>query len=475
MSYPSSPRDRYLERIELTTKLVHLNIHVNYKGKKSGELLPSRCGKIYQEYVSRRDGVPVDQLLSRHPYFRMMNNLGYMLSEGWEENYLDAAKVVVRDYLDTRYLRLSVASVMPEITESMQPMEVVWENDKRPRTVKPRIGKFGIFDQEDYEAWKAVEKPFRDLGFVAVRQLGIGQFGRVYEAVNYKNGAIPRRVALKVDRLQRHKKKEAIEAAETILRIGHDLSRCPHVIRIYDAGRLRKRDLTYHVLQLVDGDTMDNLIGISGEEHASIPRPKRGRTSLETMHSDLLRSLSSSRQEAWRRERISQPFTRSLTLPLFLDIATSMLLWLEEVHGLNYTVNDLKNGNVMLSRRGQFKGIDLDSYAPAFTPLDRRMDYFFLAVSLLLFLFNFRQKEKTKSISGLLGDEPKLRKELTKILRPAEGMEAEEREALAELMGDLILRSQGGVYAEDVGLFSEDIDRVIQLKRSIRGDEIVLD
>jgi DNA-binding helix-hairpin-helix protein with protein kinase domain len=48
-----------------------------------------------------------------------------------------------------------------------------------------------------------------------------------------------------------------------------------------------------------------------------------------------------------------------------MDLLTSIVLWLEEVHALGYAVNDLKNGNLMVSRRGQLKGIDLDTYSPS--------------------------------------------------------------------------------------------------------------
>lgn len=477
LSYPSFPRDRYLEKINLTTRMAVLNIHVIFREKKDGRLIPSKAGKIYQEHVSQRDGVPVDQLIERHPYFRMLKNLSFVLQENWTDSMLEPASVVVRDYLDTRYLRLSIASVMPEIGEEMLPAEVNWKENGKPRKIhKPAIGRYGLFDREDVEAWHQVENPFRDLGFVPVRQLGIGQFGRVYEVVNYRNGTIPRRVALKVDRLQRGKKSEAIEAADTILRVGRDLASCPHVIRIYDAGRLKKRNLTYHVIQLVDGDTLDSLIGITGTEHASIRRPKRKRTSLEELHTEVNEALGSSIDEAWRGHRLSLPFTRSLTIPLFLDLLTSILLWLEEVHDLGYAVNDLKNGNLMVSRRGQLKGIDLDSYAPAFSPIDLRVDYFFLAVSLLLFLFNFRsEKESGRSISGLLGKEKRLRDEIGKIWRSTDGAEVAILEALEELMGDLVVRSQAGIYAEDPGSFKQDIERVILFKRSIRGGEIILD
>ena len=71
---------------------------------------------------------------------------------------------------------------------------------------------------------------------------------------------------------------------------------------------------------------------------------------------------------------------------MVLDLLTSVLLWLEEVHQVNYAINDLKNGNLMMSRRGQLKGIDLDSYAPVHSPRDKVTDFMFLAVSVVLLL-----------------------------------------------------------------------------------------
>jgi hypothetical protein len=40
-----------------------------------------------------------------------------------------------------------------------------------------------------------------------------------------------------------------------------------------------------------------------------------------------------------------------------------LTLWVEEIHNLNYAINDLKGGNIMIGRRGQLKEIDMDSYS----------------------------------------------------------------------------------------------------------------
>ncbi len=478
LAYPGYPRDRYLERIDLTTNLAFLNLHVLFRGQKKGRLVPTEAGEVYQKYVSKRDSVPEEDLLKRHPYFRMLQNLSFMLRDDWQRDYLDVAKVIVRDYLDTRYVRLGIASVMPEISDSMRPMDLHWMDNGSPKTCRPKMGNFGILNHEDLEAWKEVAAPFRDLGFILVRQLGIGQFGRVYEAVNTKNAAIPRRVAVKVDRIRKRKTEEAILAAETILQIGRDLSYCPHVIRIYDAGKLKKRRHTYHVLQLVDGDTLDNLVGVTGAEHASIQRPQRKRTSSREVQDQAFKALNSSAGEAWRKERVSLPFTRPLSITLALDLITSMLLWVEEIHRLKYVVNDLKNGNLMVSRRGQLKGIDLDSYSPAFGPLDRQMDFFFLSVSLLLFLVHYeRRSDPDLSLAGVLTDETKLRQTLDTLWLDTllAGNPRVSKEFLVDYLTTLLLRCRQGIYSEDPALFTQDIDQLIYLKRSIRGGEIILD
>ncbi len=477
LAYPSYPRDRYLERIDLTTRLALLNIHVLFQGKRKGQLIPTRTGEIYQDYVSKRDGVPVKRLQDDHPYFKMLNNLGFMLNEDWERNYLSIARVIVRDYLDTRYVRLGIASVMPDISDGMQPMELRWSDKGKPRTGSAHIGRNGILDREDLDAWNKLEGRLKDQGFVPVRQLGMGQYGRVYECVNFKNSAIPRRVAIKVDRIRKKKQEEAILAAELILKTGQDLAFCPHVIRIFDAGNMPKGRHTYHVLQMVDGDTLDNLIGLTGNEHASILRPQRSHTSVQQLNQEIRKALSGSAGEAWRRERTSLPFTHPLSVSQVFDLLTSILLWVEEIHRLKYAVNDLKNGNLMVSRRGQLKGIDLDSYSPVFSPLDRQMDFHFLAISSLLFLFHLGNADPELSLAGMLTDENRLRPAIAS-LWPGHLFDNNPRisaDELTDFLTGFLLRSRNGDYAEDSALFAKDIDNVIYLKRRIRGGEIVLD
>ena len=72
---------------------------------------------------------------------------------------------------------------------------------KGPVTPPPKVGRFGIEDEEDLSAWNKVASKFRKIGLVIVCQLGIGEFGRVYEAINLTNPNWPERVAVKVDRI----------------------------------------------------------------------------------------------------------------------------------------------------------------------------------------------------------------------------------------------------------------------------------
>ena len=206
LSFPNYPRDRFVEKIERTVTSCLIAINVLYEQKRGSRLVPNQIGELFEEYVVRRDNVPRDELFDRHPYFRFLNELNFMFEEGSYLTHLPFARVLAREYLDGRYLRLSLAGVMPDVDEMMAAMPFHWEKNKIS-TPYPKRGRYGILDEEDLNAWKKVEGPFRDMGFTLIRQLGIGQFGRVYEACNRFNPHIPRHVALKIDRIVRGKKK----------------------------------------------------------------------------------------------------------------------------------------------------------------------------------------------------------------------------------------------------------------------------
>lgn len=481
LGYPSYPRDRFKDRIELTTRISFITLQLLFEGKHKGKLKPNEVGDLYLDYLAKRDGIRKKRLYIRHPYVRMLHDLSFLLKEKNYEAFGDISRVVVRDFLDQRYLRISIAGVMPGLMEWMAPMDVTWVKKKKVSTPPPQKGWYGILDNDDLNAWKKLAPHLKDIGFVFTRQLGIGQFGRVYEAVNLKSGKIPERVAIKVDRIRKSKKEEAIQAVDTIMEIGEGLCGCPHVIRIYDAGRLKPVNSTYHILQLVEGDTLDHLIGAAGTEHASIYRPPVERTSIQDLRREYLRAIKSSHGEQWRSERVSKPFTAPLGLSQAFDVMTSTLLWLEECHGLGFAINDLKNGNLMLSRRGQLKGIDLDTYSPIRTPLDKLPDFFFLAVTLLLFALRVLTEGEYHSIkaSGLLGDMNALHTMLTKVWRFGDiSLLTDgrlESEQVIQWLMHIIEQSRDGTFAHEPETFTAAIDELIRFKRAFANEEMVLD
>jgi hypothetical protein len=417
-------------------------------------------------------------LFSWNPDFRLLNELSYLLErENWS-NDEPVAKIQVREWLDTRYLRLSIASIMPELPEIMAPMKFrrrkTWVS-----TPLPRVNCYGILTKDDLTAWRQVEAPFRKIGLILLRQLGIGEFGRVYEALNTENARWPELVAVKVDRLG--ERQNVIQDTQGALQTSRDLAASPHVIRIFDAGQLEGVRSTFHVLQRIDGDTLSNLSGITGHEHASVRRPEASHNNVESAESAYLERVRSSAGEAWRRQAMVASFNRPLSLGHLLDLLTSVLLWVEEIHNLGYAVNDLKGGNIMIGRRGQLKGIDMDSYSPVSKRLDLVTDFYFLAMSIWL-LVRFIQ-----------GDARPLQAEDDRTLRSREGIRSLLRgiwafgdvskmshgrlseEEVLDLLGDLIYRSRKGAYMEEKALFANDIDRLIRLKRTLLLEEIILD
>jgi serine/threonine protein kinase len=272
-----------------------------------------------------------------------------------------------------------------------------------------------------------------------------------------------------------------IQQADVVMQIGRDLASAPHVIRIYDAGKLRKKKYTFHVLQLVDGDTLDNLLGIAGEEHSSVHRPISPWQSASDVQAQYLEAVRRSAGESWRRRRMVHSFLQAPALSQVLDLLTSVLLWIEEIHKLNYAINDLKNGNLMLSRRGQLKGIDLDSYSPVHTAIDRITDFYFLAVSLSLFLLNITGNVRGSRIveDQLVRDVSKLRESLEQVWPFGEvGDMCQDQVRTADVLDFLlkvVTRCRDRTYAERPRQLSRDIDELVKLKRTIFVEELVLD
>jgi hypothetical protein len=481
LGHESYPRDRFTERISLTTNWALVNLHVLYDGKKDGRLQPSAAGEAFEILSAKLGRMDRRELHTRDPFFRLLSDVSFLLRDRNVGDLWDTAAVIARDYLDSRYLRLSIAGLMPEKPGWLEAMPVEWRGPRKIKTPRPEAGRYGIIDDEDEDAWKQVRGPLEDIGYLIIGQLGMGQFGRVYEAINVTNGSIPERVAVKVDRIRKGRKKEAIEAADTIMAIARGLSKSPHVIRVFDAGYLKKIRSNYHILQIVEGDTLDHLIGIAGTEHASILRPKSGRSSKDEANREFLKSLSGSASEAWRRERKSPQFVAPPGLAHIMDILTSTALWLEEVHHLGYAVNDLKNGNVMMSRRGQFKAIDLDSYSRGFSHLDKLPDFFFLAVSSLQLVTRGCGWDKSATapeIRELLANPGAVERRLLEIWPYGDlGTQSDGRIATGDVTGffaRFIDDARSGRFAEEPQRFTDAIDTLIYLKRRLSTEEMVL-
>jgi len=481
LGHQGYPRDRFTERIKLTANIVLVNLHVLYDGRKDGRLQPNEAGDAFEILSAKREKMDRRELFSRQPFFRLLSDVSFLLRDHNVASLWDTAEVIVRDYLDSRYLRLSIAGLMPAKPDWQEAMPVVWKGPRKIKTPRPETGRYGIIDDEDEDAWKKVRGPLEDIGYLIIGQLGMGQFGRVYEAINVTNGSIPERVAVKVDRIRKGRKKEAIEAADTIMAISRGLSKSPHVIRVFDAGYLKTIRSNYHILQIVEGDTLDHLLGIAGSEHASIPRPKSGRSSKDETNREFLKSLSGSAGEAWRRDRKSPPFVAPPGLGHIMDLLTSTALWLEEVHNLGFAVNDLKSGNVMLSRRGQFKAIDLDSYSRIFSHFDKLPDFFFLAVSSLQLVTRGCAWGKTATsseIKELLSDPGAVARRLLEIWPYGDlAAQSDGRVTTEDVTGffaGFIDDARSGRFAENPKRFSDAIDALIFLKRRLSTEEMVL-
>ncbi len=479
LGYPASPRDRFAAKVEVSSKVTYVSVNVLFDGRKSGQLIASPAGERYAAMVSEASTIPLSQLMDHHPYWRMLGKLGFLLRGDPYTSYAEDVRCAVREYLDSFYLRLSLAGAMPGVAPLMQPMPFVHKG-RKVKTPKPEEGRYGILDRDDLDAWKMVADPFLDIGFTLLRQLGLGEFGRVYEALNENNPQFPERVALKIDRIT-GKKKHAILEAEAAMAVGRGLTNASHLIRLYDTGKLPGQRFTYHVLQFIEGDTLDNLVGVTGTEHASVSRPPRARSSEHEAKQEYERAVNLSKSEVWRRARMNLPFQHALSTATVLDLLTSVLLWLEDVHRIGYAINDLKNGNLMMSRRGQLKGIDLDSYAPVHSPRDKVTDFMFLAVSLILLIFSVPVANRGRHMSweALIESEARLRSGLAEAwpFGDVEEFSAGRvtRDELAQVIVDLVHRSRHLIYTKRPDLYSDDVGRLISIKRRLLFEEMVID
>jgi serine/threonine protein kinase len=191
--------------------------------------------------------------------------------------------------------------------------------------------------------------------------------------------------------------------------------------------------------------------------------------------------LLAGRDEHSRRRSMGSPFRYPLSAAMVLDVLTSVLLTVEEVHGLGYAINDLKNDNLMISRRGQIKGIDLDSFALIVTPFDKATDFMFLAASVILLVFNAPSARPRQDLAWkqLAESEERLRRELA-LHWPLGNVELSSehrvcKQELVDLLVDLVTRCHQFVYTGHPELFAADIARLIGIKRRMRAEEFVID
>ena len=490
LGHSNLPRDRFFEEIHQVWCDCIAMRNIFFKRKRQdGYLVPNKAGTTYIKFFTERllqNGIKVskDEIFGQ-PLFKMLNHLHRLVGEDMLKKHdkikllkfddlAASAKMIIRGYLDDEYFRPSLSQTMSGIPEAYQPMKITIKK-KGVVTPPPKVGHYGIEDAEDLSAWSKVADKFRKIGLVIVSQLGIGEFGRVYEAINLINPSWPDRVAVKVDRIYKKRKNEAIQVEDVMLQLSHDLSNSPHVISIYDAGLLSKK-YTYHVLQLVaEGETLDELLGIGGTEPTSRPAVFGEENSLQKLKQKFLKPIGQ------RTKRKNHRFTRPLTLNETIDVIVSMLLWVEKVHSLGYTINDVKTGNVMMNCRGQIKGIDLDFYqrAPSF-PQAFLQDFFLLSWACLLLFINAPRKdplppESLKEDFGiaLQSGTDFLKDTLLEEWKFAD-LSVKDASLFLDCFVDIIYRSRANTYGENPDLFEQDINRLIHIKRLFFEREIVL-
>lgn len=360
------PRDRFIEAIDRSYYMAIWERNILFKEKKSPDkLVPNKIGKCYLDYIAQEYGIEQEMVMDI-AYFRMLNGIATFITDQALQNdrkmnkrlggytNADSAKIYIREYLDGKYLRPSLASIIPEPAESYKPMNLVMKN-KKPITPDPKVGKYGIEDKEDLYAWKKVSKSFAKKGLILLAQLGIGTFGRVYLARNIYN---KQDIAVKIDRIYRVIEKSSIKTQEEIMALSKDLSHSPHIIGIKDAGIL-DGTYTYHILQLVDGMNLDDLFGIARQDSsalAKLPKPKN----LIAKVANIFMPVQDWATRA--KYRTNTTIKQPLSLRQTLDMLISILLKVEKIHKLGYSLSDLRTGNVMISRSGWLKGIDLDDF-----------------------------------------------------------------------------------------------------------------
>jgi hypothetical protein len=170
-----------------------------------------------------------------------------------------------------------------------------------------------------------------------------------------------------------------------------------------------------------------------------------------------------------------------LTLNETIDVMVSIFLWVEKVHRLGYSINDVKTGNIMMNCRGQINGIDLDFYqrAPSL-PKAFMQDFFLLSWACLLLFINAPRKdplppESLKEDFGLAlqSGTDFLRDALLEEWKFAD-LSRKDASLFLDCFIDIIFRSRTNTYGKNPDLFEQDINRLIHIKRLFFEREIVL-
>lgn len=480
LAFPSEPRNRYGAKIDVIARLAYVAVNVLYETDGSGDLRVSSCGETMERVLAATSGRERKDIRERDGYLRLLSSISFVLRARPFSEYQRELRIAAREYLDSKYMRLSLSGAMPD-QESWRAAMVLDAGRRRPKPQAPKVGRYGVANEQDLDAWLCVVKPLRELGFLLLRQVGVGDFGRVYEAHNLANSDYPARVALKVDKIV-GKKKRAILEAELAMQVGRDLASAPHLIRMYDTGKIHGRRYTYHVLQLVDGETIDELVGSVESEHRSLAPPPVRRATLTDLRRELAERIGLVERRLQPEAGGGVPFRFGLSPAMLMDLLTDMLMCLEEVHDLGYAMNDLKNDNMMVSRRGQLKGIDLDSFSRIEKPIDKYTDFLFLATSLVLVTLRAPAPHTRYVVDNwreLLEDEVRLRQALAKAW-PALVVESLsegrlEQGELVDVLVRLILRSKNLSYAMDPTLFSNDISELVSAKQRLLLEDLVID
>lgn len=480
LAFPSDPRNRYGAKIDVIARITYVAVNVLYESDDSGALIGTLCGETLEHVLAATSGRERKEVRERDAYLRLLHSVSFVMRARPFDEYERELRIAAREYLDGRYMRLSLSGAMPD-PEVWRAAMVLDGSLRKPKGQAPRVGRYGVANEQDLDAWLCVAKPLRELGFVLLRQLGVGDFGRVYEALNLANADYPAHVALKVDKIL-GKKKSAILEAEAAMQVGRDLASAPHLIRMYDTGKLQGRRFTYHVLQLIDGETIDELVGSVESEHKSLGAPPSRRLTLPELRRELAMRMGLTERRSKPEAGCNVSFRFGLSPAMLMDLLTDMLMCLEEVHALGYAMNDLKNDNMMISRRGQVKGIDLDSFSRIHTPLDKYTDFLFLATSLVLVTLRAPSPHTRYVVENwrdLLEDDSMLRQALAKAW-PALVVESLSegrlgQDELVDVLVRLILRSKSLSYATDPTLFSRDITELVGVKQRLLLEDLVID